>query len=170
MSQERLLKSVLFVLNQSLFFQRIWCCENVAKIRKPVKCRRTPAQFFNCRKTLWKIAPISGFLYVEIFEKNTEQIWKVFKMQENPCSIFYLWKNTLHLNPDPDFCARIRIIFWDRQNIEKSLKTSKCRGTAAHFFYDWKTLVKISTQRLPWSGSLLFYFGTTDREPSNVGT
>ena len=143
MSQKRLLKSVLFVLNQSFFFQRIYVVKTLQRFEKPVKCRRTPAQFFNYRKTLVKKSRLDpDSLFVEIVEKNTEQIWKVCKMQENPCSIFYLWKNTLHLNPDPDFCARIRILDWDRLNIEKSLKTHSVQGNRCPFFCDWKTLVK----------------------------
>ena len=51
---------------------------------------------------------------VEISEKNTEQIWKVCKMQENPCSIFYLWlKNTCQtFRPRVALIRITSILFW----------------------------------------------------------
>ena len=56
-------------------------------------------------------------------------------MQENPCSFFYLWKNTLHLNPDPDLCARIRILGWDRLNIEKIFENQQNAGEPLPIFF-----------------------------------
>jgi len=92
-------------------------------------------------------------------------------MQENPCSIFYSWKNTLHLKPDPDFCARIRILDWDRQNIEKIFENPQNAGEPLPIFLmTEKTLVKTFRPRVAVIRSTSIYSGTTDREPFNVGT
>ena len=91
MSQKRLLKSVLFILIRVSFFREFGVVKTLEKFENLLKCRKTPARFFNCRKTLVekpRLDPDSSML--KLFEKKHKTNLKVHKMQEDPCSIFYL--------------------------------------------------------------------------------
>jgi len=89
MSQKRLLKSVLFILIRVSFSREFGVVKTLKKFENLLKCRKTPARFFNCRKTLVekpRLDPDSSML--KLFEKSTKQIQKSTKCRKTPAQFF----------------------------------------------------------------------------------
>ena len=143
--------------------------KTLRNLKKPEKCRRTPARFFNCRKTLVeksRLDPDSLFEIVE--EKHWTNLRKLLCAGRPLLNFLFEKKHFASgsrlLCPDPD------PLFETARTLKNLWKPTLCWGTAAHFFYDWKTLVKTFHPKIAVIRSTSIYFGTTDREPSNLGT
>jgi len=169
-SQKRLFKFVLFCFDQSFFFQRIWVVKNIERIWETCRVQEDPCSIFLiAEKHLLRNYAWIRIPFLKLLRKSTKQIWESCCVQENPCSIFYLRKSTLH--PDPDFCARIRILVWDCQDTEKIIENPLCAGKPLpDFLWLKKHLSKSFHPRVAPIRITSIYFGTTDREPSSEGT
>ena len=133
MSQKRLLKSVLFVLNKSFFFQRIYVVKTLQRFEKPVKCRRTPARFFNYRKTLvekLRLDPDSSLL--KLSRKTLNKFEKPAKCRRTPAQ-FFICEKTLSIRI-PTFVPGSGSLVETVRTLKKSLETHKMQGNRCPFF------------------------------------
>ena len=173
MSQKRLLKSVLFVLNQSLFSREFEVVKTLLRFEKPVKCRRTTAQFFNCRKTLVEKSRLDpDFSWLKLLRKTLKKFEKLAKCRRTPAQ-FFICEKTLSIRI-PTFVPGSGSLFWDCQNTEKMLKTHSVQENLCPIFWDWKNTCQNHLPKQVQNKVALIwiphFIGTTDREPFSVGT
>ena len=89
MSQKKVVKVCSFCLDRNFIFREFGVVKTLQKFENLLKCRKTPARFFNCRKTLVekpRLDPDSSML--KLLRKKHKQMQKSTNCRKTPARFF----------------------------------------------------------------------------------